>query len=190
MSCWTLVPIASLVNTPWRNNLGTTRDVHTGIGPDGRLRWQVSIANLVQDAPFSFFEHGDRTFIPIEGDPPPELAFHGRAFESCPLLVPKYFSGEWPTLSRISVPGKAFNVIVDRRFLTATVQVLRLKAGQLVEAPAAPHVVLHCLVGQIAAAGYLLGPGDSLLSAGPATSGAMAAEHGTAIIVAVHAAAA
>ena len=186
MSCWTLIPAASLVETRWRNGLGTTRDVHTALGPDGRLRWQVSIANLVQDAPFSFFEHGDRIFTPIEGDPPPELAFHGGAFEACPLLVPKHFSGEWPTLSRIPAPGKAFNAIVDRRFYAVAVQVLRLEAGDPVEAPDAPHVVLHCLTGRIAAVGDLLGPGDSLLGAGPATPGAMA-EDGVVIVVAIHA---
>lgn len=184
MSCWTVIAGASLPVTPWRNGLGVSRDIVTRLGPDGRMVWQVGIADLERDGPFSYFEHGDRIFTPIAGDPAPQLAFHGGAFKACPLLIPKHFSGEWPTLSRIPAPGRAFNAIVDRRFHTVDVQVLRLEAGDAVAAPDAPHVVIHCLTGRIAAAGDLLSPGDSLLGAGPANPGAMA-EDGVVIVVAI-----
>ena len=181
MTDWTLIPGATLDATPWRNGLGTSRNIVTRLGPDGALRWQVGIADLEQDAPFSHYPHADRIFTPIAGDPPPELAFHGGPFEPCPLLTPKAFSGEWPTLSRIPAPGQAFNAIVDRRHHRAEVTVLHLRAGETVTLPAAPHVVLHVLTGRMGQAG----PGDSLLGSSQSPPVEMS-EAGVAIMVAVH----
>ena len=160
---WRLVPAASLTPIPWKNGLGTTRDVVTVTGPDGALRWQVSIADLVQDAAFSHFPHCDRIFTPIAGDPPPELAFHDGPFEPCPLLVPKPFPGDIPTRSRIPAPGRAFNAIVDRRHHEATVEI----AESPTRSP--NHGVIYCHTGQITAANQTLHPGDSLVGQGPIT---------------------
>ncbi len=185
MPGWTPIPALTLVAAPWRNGLGVSRDIIKRPGPTpDSLGWTVSIADLERDAVFSDYPNGDRIFTPIAGDPPPELAFSGGAFEACPLLVPKLFPGDVPTLSRIAAPGRAFNVIVDRRHYQAGVTVLRLVAGDTVSAPAAPDIVIHCLTGRLAIAGELLGPGDSIHGIGPGTPGA-AAEDGVAIVVAV-----
>ena len=186
MAGWTLISAATLVATPWRNGLGTSRDITGHAGPNGGLGWLVSVAELERDAAFSHYPHGDRVFTPIAGDPPPQLAFDGGAFEPCPLLVPKRFPGDVPTLSHIPAPGRAFNVFVDRRYFAADVVVQRLEAGDRVVAPAASHALLYCLSGRIAAAGELLGPGDSLLGAGPAVPGA-AAEDSIALVAAISA---
>ncbi len=178
MTGWLLIPGASLVAAPWPNGLGVSRDIVRRPG------WTVSIADLEQDAEFSEYPGADRIFTPIEGDPPPALSFEYGPFVPCPLLVPTPFPGDVPTRSRISTPGRAFNVIVDRRTTRAEVQVLQLEAGDPVPAPDAPHVLLHCLRGRLAAVGELLGPGDSLLGAGPAAPGA-AAEEGIALVVAI-----
>lgn len=181
MTGWTLIPGATLDATPWRNGLGTSRNIVTRLGADGALRWQVGIADLEQDAPFSHYPHADRIFTPIAGDPPPELAFHGGPFEPCPLLTPKPFSGEWPTLSRIPAPGQAFNAIVDRRYHRAEVTVLHPQPGEMLAPPQASHVVLHVLAGRMAAAG----PGDSLLGSGGSPP-VKTSEGGVAILVAIH----
>jgi environmental stress-induced protein Ves len=188
MSGWTLIPATSLVAAPWRNKLGTSRDIVKQPGPTpDSLGWTISIADLERDAVFSDYPNGDRIFTPIAGDPPPELAFSGGAFEACPLLVPKRFPGDMPTLSRIPAPGRAFNVIVDRRHYRASVAVLRLAAGDSVAAPAALHVVVHCLNGRLAIAGEVVGHGDSILGTGPGMPGT-AAENGVAIVVGINAA--
>jgi environmental stress-induced protein Ves len=185
MSGWTLIPATSLVAAPWRNGLGTSRDIAKQPGPTpDSLGWTVSIADLQHDAPFSDYPHGDRIFTPIAGDPPPQLAFSGGPFEPCPLLIPKPFPGDVPTLSRIPAPGRAFNVIIDRRHYRASVAVPSLAAGDSVHTPAAAHVLVHCLSGRLAIAGELLGPGDSILGTGPGTPGA-AAEDGIAIVVGI-----
>ena len=174
---WVLVPGASLVAAPWRNGRGVSRDIVR------HPAWTVSIADLEADGPFSDYPNVDRIFTPIAGDPPPELAFDGGAFEVCPLLVPKAFAGDVPTLSRIPSPGRAFNVLVERGVVRAEVTVVPVLAGAVVEVPDAADFVLHCLFGRLGLAGVVLGPGDSVVGAGSAQATAM--EDGVAIVVAI-----
>lgn len=181
---WTVIRGASLQSVPWRNGHGTTRNIVTRLARDGHMLWQVGVAELAADAPFSSFPHCDRVFTPVEGDPPVELSFEGGAFTPCPLLVPLRFAGERACRCRVTAPGRAFNAIADRRHAAASVEVLRLGAGDAVPAPEAPDVLVYCLSGAIAACGELLRPGDSLLGPGPALPGA-AAEDGVAIIVGI-----
>lgn len=162
MAEWVIKRGADLVPVPWRNGLGTTRDVITVLAPDGSLRWQVSIAELVQDAPFSYFPHCDRVFTPVAGAPPPELAFDGGAFVPCPLLVPKRFSGEVPTLSRIPSQGRAFNAVFDRRSHACSVDVMFLAAGEAVAAPDGAELVLYCHAGELSLGAQRLASGDSV----------------------------
>src|SRR3954452_16003295 len=172
---WTVIRGDSLQTTPWRNGHGTSRNIVSRLGRDGALLWQVGVAELLEDAPFSHYPHYDRIFTPIAGDPPVELSFDGEAFTPCPLLIPKAFAGERETRCRVPSPGRAFNAIVDRRHYSADVAILRLEAGDSVEAPAAAEVVIYCLSGELSAAGDALGPGDSLLGPGPASPGAAGA---------------
>ncbi len=185
MPGWELIPGDTLVPAPWRNGLGTSRDIRTTLAPDGALLWQIGIADLEHDAPFSHFPHCDRIFTPIAGDPPPELAFNGGRFEPCPLLVPKPFPGDIPTTSRIPAPGRAFNLVWDRRHHTGTVAILHFAPGDPIHAPDAPIVALHCLSGRIAAAGYLLTPGDTIIGPGPSDPAAAAAEDSIVIVAAI-----
>lgn len=181
---WTVIRGDSLQRTPWRNGRGTSRNVVTRLGRDGSLLWQVGIADLLEDAPFSHYPHCDRVFTPIAGDSPVELSIDGGPFTPCPLLAPKRFAGELGTRCRVPAPGRAFNAIVDRRQHAVDVAVLQLEAGDPLEAPHAPEVVVHCVAGELAASGEMLGPGDSLLGPGPASPGA-AASDATVIVVAI-----
>ena len=160
----TIIRADDLVRTPWRNGGGTTRDIASHHAGDGALLWQVGIADLLRDGPFSHYANCDRIFTPIAGDLPPELAFHGGPFEPCPLLVPKPFSGEWPTQSRIPSPGQAFNAVFDRRHHAATVTVLHLAAGTTVPLPNGATLVLHTLTATLAADDARLAPGDSVIA--------------------------
>ena len=182
-STHTIVRATDLVRTPWRNGGGTSRDIASDQASDGAMLWQVGIADLERDGPFSHYPHCDRIFTPVAGQPPPELAFHGGAFEPCPLLVPKAFSGEWPTQCHIPAPGQAFNAVFDRRYHTATVTILHLAAGAAVTLPNATTLVLHALTATLAIAEQRLSPGDSLVASQPVpitTTGA-----GVALLVAI-----
>ncbi|GAC1345776.1 MAG: hypothetical protein NVSMB18_26180 [Acetobacteraceae bacterium] len=173
---WTVIRNDSLQSVPWRNGQGTLRAVLTRLGRDGALLWQVSIADLVADAPFSHYPHCDRIFTPIAGAPPVALAFDDRPFEPCPLLVPRRFAGEREVRCRVTAPGRALNAIADRRHHAVEVTVLRLEAGDAIEAPDAPEVVVYCVSGELAAVGDVLRPGDSLFGPGPALPGAAACD--------------
>ncbi len=176
---WVPIPAATLVAAPWRNGLGISHDIIRRPG------WTVSIADLERDAPFSDYPGMDRIFTPIAGDPPPELAFRGGPFEPCPLLVPKPFPGDIPTLSRIPAPGRAFNVITERGKANATVTVLHLAAGDTVPTPDGACVLWHCLTGSLVIAGHTLAQGDSILGFGASQPGPKATQAGIAIKVAI-----
>lgn len=177
MPGWQSIRRGDLVPTPWRNGLGLSRNLVTELGADGALRWQVGIADLVHDCTFSHYPHCDRIFTPIEGDSPPMLAFHGGRYEPCPLMVPKPFPGDIPTLCRVPAPGRAFNAITDRRYFAATVSILHAPQPD----PVAAHIVLHCLHGQLHLPGLTLHPGDSAIGPGPGPLGV----DGATILVAI-----
>ena len=179
---WTSIRGSSLERTPWRNGRGSSRPIVTRLGRDGDLLWQVGLADLLEDAPFSAYPQHERVFTPLDGTV--ELAFEEGPFEPCPLLVPRRFLGETPVRCRVPSPGHAFNVITDRQRHGAEVRVLRLEAGDPVEAPEAPEVVIYCVEGELAAVGDLIEPGDALLGPGPAAPGA-AAQDSTIILVAI-----
>lgn len=51
-----------LPDVPWRNGLGTTREVHRDD------RWRLSIAAITGPGPFSAFPGVDRTFVVARGE--------------------------------------------------------------------------------------------------------------------------
>lgn len=166
----TLRRARDLAAVPWRNGQGTARDVATRLGPDGAMRWQVSIAELVRDASFSSYAGYDRIFTPVLGDGI-ALSLDGGAFLSCPLLAPFVFRGEARVECRLGgAPGRAFNVIVAREHCCARVQVLRLAAGERVDLPADGVGLVHCWSGALIADAGEAKPGDTLIGA-PATAG-------------------
>lgn len=185
---WQLVPAAALVSTPWRNGLGTRREIATRTQANGLLAWEVSIATLEHDAAFSHYPGCDRIFTPLSGDPPPALSFNGGPYQPCTVLLPKRFSGDWATQSRISSPCTAFNMVFDRRLHSARVTVLALAHGDPVSLPDATIFVLHCLTATLRFGQHEVGAGDSLLGQGPALMGT-ATLPGTALMVEIRSAA-
>lgn len=156
---WTVLKAADLKPVPWRNGQGTTRDITTILAPDGRLLWQVSIADLVRDADFSDFTGFDRIFTPMAN--PVELSFDDGPFVPCPALVPVPFAGESRTRCRVpNGPAQAFNAVWDRTAYAVTVRVLHVAKGGRTETAGAISV-LHCLEGTIALGDRSLEAGDS-----------------------------
>lgn len=163
---WTLIRGADLVVTPWRNGQGVSRDLATRRGPDGAVRWQVSIADLDRDSEFSDYTGYDRVFTPIAGDI--ALAFGDGPFEHCPLLTLRPFPGEARVRCRVGQPGRAFNVLVDRRHHRGSATVLRPASGATLQADG--HALLFCWDGAVVADGLQAMPGDTLVGDGSATA--------------------
>ncbi len=172
-----IIRAGDLLPVPWRNGQGITRDVVTHTGPDGALLWQVSIAELTQNADFSHFRHCDRLFTPVSGGLV-ELSFEGGPFQPCPLLRPIPFAGERPVRCRVAEqPARAFNVIADRRLYRASCEVVAIEgSGRRLGGPA--HTVAHCLKGRArlvhdlfldASDSMVLAVGESMAVSGEAT---------------------
>lgn len=178
---WTVLRVADLKPTPWRNGQGITRDIVTVSAPDGTLAWQVSIADLARDADFSDFTGLDRIFTPTTN--PVELSFDDGPFLRCPTLTPVPFAGERRTRCRLPAgPAQALNAISDRIVHAVQVSVLHVVAGGRIET-AGVISVLHCLRGVIAIDDATLEAGDS--GYGPGGPSASASSDVVAIQVSV-----
>lgn len=155
MISW-VIPADARQPKPWRNGRGTSSWIYGTEGRDGSIGWEISIADLNQDADFSDYTGFDRIFTPLSGQV--ALAFDGGAFEDCPLLTPCAFRGETPTRCRVRAPGQALNVITDRSAHRGAVEVLHLADDAYVEAATGIFVVK----GGLFCGRKRAGPGDTV----------------------------
>jgi uncharacterized protein len=97
---WQVVRLKDIEPTPWRNGGGTTRELIAW--PDSAAwLWRASVAEVLQDGPFSSFAGVERWFAVLEGDgvcltvdgymhmltkSDQPLAFNGAATTTCELL--------------------------------------------------------------------------------------------------------
>lgn len=108
---------------PWKNGGGSTSEIFVLPGEGDRYRYRVSVADVASDGPFSRFDGYERHIALLEGagmtlDAGP----HGR-IELLPL-TPRAFSGDWDVTGTLKAgPVRDFNLIVDRAYATATLEV-------------------------------------------------------------------
>lgn len=190
MTPTTLLPLAAQRRVPWKNGLGTTREVAVwpaDAGAGDRFTWRVSVASVERSCPFSEFHGYERTILLVSGDGF-ELTFDGaapprtlsRPLEACT------FQGEWRTRCRLlGGPVEDLNVMVDRARASADVQVVRTPTKLELAAP----VTATVLVAVAAQAGvevegrpHALEPGDALKIDG--APGAVTLRPGGALVVA------
>lgn len=139
--------VAELLETPWKNGGGTTREVACwpfGAGLDS-FDWRVSIATIAAGGPFSAFRDIDRTIMLLDGagvrlrsrdasidqrldEPLAPFNFPGEAALNCELL---------------GGASSDLNVMVRRDRLDAEVCVVR----QTAEFATAPHGLLLAVRG-------------------------------------------
>lgn len=136
----TLLKTSDLSRTPWKNGLGTTREIaRGGEGPDG-WSWRLSLADVEQDNAFSLFPGCERTLALLSGDglslrvdgAPPVLL-------QDPLALVR-FSGDVETYGTLhGGPTVDFNVITRRDEVEHEVVLMR---PGLVVTPADTAVLL------------------------------------------------
>ncbi|WP_050671165.1 HutD/Ves family protein [Luteipulveratus halotolerans] len=128
----TVLRYDELLAAPWRNGLGTTREVASSPG-EGEFHWRVSIAEIVAAAGFSAFEGVDRTLTMIDGD---ELRLDVAGAEHR-LRVgdAARFDGE-AAVEGTPVGGRvlALNLMNRRGRTTGSAQVVHLAAGDTLDA--------------------------------------------------------
>lgn len=97
---WQVIALKDVAPAPWRNGGGTTRELLTW--PDSvAWQWRASVAEVIQDGPFSSFAGVQRWFAVLQGDgvgltvngrqhvlgkDDSPLTFDGAATTTCKLL--------------------------------------------------------------------------------------------------------
>ncbi|MGW7533279.1 HutD/Ves family protein [Amycolatopsis sp. NPDC054798] len=95
---------------PWRNGAGTTRELAVGTDRSGETQWRISVADLLEDAPFSAFPGIDRLFTALG---PLRLTVNGTTtdLERGGQLR---FAGEDTVTVALDQPTRALNVMTRR----------------------------------------------------------------------------
>lgn len=121
---WQLVPLATVVPTPWRNGGGVTRELLAWPGP---AEWQVrlSVAEVGADGPFSAFTGIERWFAVLEGEGV-ALTVDGTAHRLDTTSAPLCFDGGTPVDCRLLAgPTLDFNLMAP----PGRARMLRIREG-------------------------------------------------------------
>lgn len=114
---------------PWANGRGQTTEIARADDDNGLL-WRLSMAQVVEDGPFSLFPGIDRSLTVIDG---PGFTLAGNGWRRrADLLVPVGFAGDVPVAAQ-AVAGAAVDVNVMWRRDTLQARV-RVGLGDLVAA--------------------------------------------------------
>ncbi|ATY13729.1 hypothetical protein CU254_27325 [Amycolatopsis sp. AA4] len=122
-----LIP-SEITPVPWRNGAGTTRELAADTDPAGETRWRISVADLLEDAPFSAFPGIDRLFTALG---PLRLTINGTV-KDLDRGDQIRFAGEDTVSVTLDQPTRALNVMTRRGLYRAEV-VLRSPAADSAE---------------------------------------------------------
>lgn len=106
-----IIRFSDLVESPWRNGGGIRRDVASE-RQDGTLLWQLSMADVTTDGPFSDYSGMTRIMTLVEGD---GLLLHTPDTTlSANYARPVVFDGATPITSELTEgPIRNFNLLFD-----------------------------------------------------------------------------
>jgi uncharacterized protein len=107
-----IVRFASIPATPWKNGLGTTRQlaIHPPGADANTFEWRISIAELTGTAPFSAFDGVERCLAMLEG----EVTLLREAQPAITLTTaspPLTFSGNEPITGRVTGAALDLNLM-------------------------------------------------------------------------------
>ncbi len=149
---WHLIEADDVVEQPWRNGLGVTRQI--ALWPPRAsfqaldFEWRLSAAGVVEDGPFSSFAGFERVLLVTQGDG--LVVQHGDGRRArLRLLEPYSFAGDGDTwASLVGGPIEDLGVLARRGFWRAEVDVLRLSNRRTrLELTPGEHTLVHLLAG-------------------------------------------
>lgn len=153
---------ADLVEKPWKNGGGITRDIAEHY--DGEtLLWRLSMADVDSDGPFSAFAGLTRVLTVIRGS---GMVLHSPESDApADYAQPVTFDGATPiTASLTNGSIRDFNLMYATAHVNGTAETLHGPTQKSIGA-ADQTVVVHCITGQIdLAAGGQLRSGDTAIS--------------------------
>jgi uncharacterized protein len=120
-------------DVPWKNGLGTTRDILERPAPGREPGHRLSLATIARDAAFSLYPGIDRTIVLADGAGFVLAFADGARAELTPSAPIASFAGELPaecTLLRGS--ARALNVMTARAAGNHSVAIRRFVSGEIV----------------------------------------------------------
>ncbi len=152
---------------PWKNGGGATTEIYASTAGSGltgeAFDWRVSIADVVQDGPFSSFDGYDRHIMLLDGN---GMVLEGEPEGSIVLTekyVPRSFSGEWNLHGRlVAGPVKDFNLMSRRSSCRSTLHCEMMQSAVEV-GPTHGSLLIYILNGSMNCPAGRITAGDSLL---------------------------
>lgn len=150
-----------LVETPWRNGGGITRNIAEERDAVGPL-WRLSMADVDGDGAFSSFAGLTRILTVIKGD---GMLLHGPdGVLQAGYANPVRFDGGTPVTATLTQgPIRDFNLMFDTARCDGDAQIVR-EAGVHKVGKAWQTYVLHVIAGTASVEGETLGVGDTAIS--------------------------
>lgn len=142
---WNLVNLADVPATPWKNGGGVTRELAVWPQASSDWAWRMSVADVVQDGPFSTFEGIDRWFA-VLGGAGVQLQMAGQSYPLTSADAPFFFNGATPVDCRL-LDGKTvdFNLMLRRSSASAQMQRVSGRFEKLLDASQiSPKVIAIC----------------------------------------------
>ena len=135
---------------PWKNGGGTTTELAQGLAraSDQEWSWRISLADVEQSGPFSIFAGIDRITCVVEGDGMDLSHDDGSLIALEPNQPVAYDGGTTVVGVLRKTPIRNFNVMVDRRFLRATVTIVQGPNALSVQTERGKTLFIHMLQGQ------------------------------------------
>jgi environmental stress-induced protein Ves len=151
-----------LTVVPWKNGGGVTTEI--AVGPprsgDQEWSWRVSIADVPATGPFSVFPGIDRSIAVIEGEGM-DLRFEAGRMIPLELNRPVDFDGGASVDGILrDDPIRDFNVMADRRYFRATLDIVLGAADESRFIAAGSVLLTHVLDGRCTIAAADIGAED------------------------------
>lgn len=152
---------ADLVDVPWKNGAGITRDIASG-NKGERTAWRLSRADVAQDGAFSDFAGLVRILTVVSGGN--MVLEHPTGSLNADLWSPVRFDGDLKIRSRLKGgPLTDMNLMFDPTLCDGEVIVHRGPLAQHIERPVSGLVAFHVLSGGPAIDAVHLNTGDTAL---------------------------
>ncbi|MCL3883338.1 HutD family protein [Marivita sp. GX14005] len=159
-----LIRRCDLVEMPWKNGGGVTRDIAVQRDADGIL-WRLSMADVDRDGAFSSFAGLTRILTVVGGD---GMVLHTPEAEiRADHASPVRFDGGAPVHARLTQgPIRDFNLMFDTARCSGAAEILRA-AGVHEIGQGDQTAVLHVIAEEARASTNTLGEGDTLIADAP-----------------------
>lgn len=151
-------------NMPWKNGGGTTTELARIPHPHDpeKFLFRLSKAKIEKSGPFSHFENMDRIILLLSGKGM-DLTFNDGLFAvlETPLSAITFSGDENIHCDLVSGSCTDFNIMVDRDFGKAHIEVIHLKANQKFHMAKFKHSYLYQFIGKVSWNKHIILP-DSL----------------------------